>query len=62
MALSREAGDVSIELSILISLQPEIDKQPVRAIGGCSDNRFICHGDEAGSFLARAFRKELFPP
>ena len=34
MALSREPGDLSVELSILISLQPQIDKQPVRAIGG----------------------------
>jgi hypothetical protein len=34
MALSREPGDLPVELSILISLQPKMDKEPVRAIGG----------------------------
>ena len=34
VALSREPGDLPVELSILISLQPQIDKEPVRAIGG----------------------------
>ena len=34
MALSREPGDLPVELFILISLQPQIDKEPVRAISG----------------------------
>ena len=34
MALSREPGNLSVELSILISFQPQIDKESVRAIGG----------------------------
>jgi len=34
MALSREAGNLSVELTILISFQPQIDKESVRAIGG----------------------------
>ena len=41
MALSRKLCDLSIELSILISLQPQIDKEPVRAIRSRCDNRFI---------------------
>jgi hypothetical protein len=34
VALSREPGALSIELSIPISFQPQIDKEPVGAIGG----------------------------
>ena len=34
VALSCKPSDLSVELSILISLQPQIDKEPVRAIDG----------------------------
>ena len=62
VTLACEPGDLSVELSILISLQPQIHKEPVRAVRSRRDNRFMRHRDKTGAFLSRAFRKELFRP
>src|SRR5207244_5907475 len=46
VALWREPGDLSVGLSILISLQPQIDKELVGAVGGPSWDSTIGSEDE----------------
>ncbi len=57
-----ERLNLSIEDTILLSLESQIDEETVRSIRSWWQDWFLCDGNEAGPLLASALSEELFNP